>query len=117
MPVEAPPPKPRRARRSTADRIRAALMALGERRGRVLRHRETPWASITFAGTRHALVLSFDGAEAVAAGERFLAELPEHEFVIPGQLVADATVTEAEHRLLPRPRLVVDCELLLLEDR
>ena len=56
------------------------------------------------------------GEEAVEAGERFIAALPDHEFAIPGQLVADATVTEAEHRLLPNPRLVVQCELLLLEE-
>jgi len=51
-----------------------------------------------------------------SARERFIAALPEHEFAIPGQLVADASVTEAEHRLLPAPRLVVRCELLLLEE-
>jgi hypothetical protein len=30
--------------------------------------------------------------------------------------VADAGVVEVEHRLLPEPRLVVQCELLLLEE-
>lgn len=50
------------------------------------------------------------------AGEDFIADLPEHEFSIPGQLVAEARVTEVEHRLLPTPRIVVQCEMLLLED-
>ena len=45
-----------------------------------------------------------------------VAELPEHEFAIPGQIVADAAILEVEHRLLPEPRLVVQCELLLLEE-
>lgn len=108
------PPRP--ARRSTTDRLREALLALAEQRGEVLVHREKPWASITFAGTRHTLSLRFAGPEAVAAGERFVAALPEHEFAIPGQLVADATVSEVEHRPLPEQLLVVTCELLLLED-
>ena len=113
------PPCSRRSappRRSTADRMREALMALGDFRGQVLRHGETAWASITFAGARHTLTLLFAGEQAVEAGERFIAALPEHEFTIPGELVADATVTEVEHRLLPAPRLVVHCELLLLEE-
>lgn len=103
-------------KRSTADRLREALMALGDFRGQVLNHEEKAWASITFTGSRHTLALMFAGEQAVEAGERFIAALPEHEFAIPGQLVADATITEAQHRLLPTPRLVVQCELLLLEE-
>jgi hypothetical protein len=82
----------------------------------VLSHRERAWASITFAGARHTLTLLFAGEDAVAAGEAFIAALPEHEFRVPGQLVAEASVTEVEHRLLPAPRLVVECELLVLEE-
>lgn len=102
--------------RSTGNRLREALMALGDFRGQVITHTERAWASITFAGARHTLALLFAGEEAVEAGERFIAALPDHEFALPGHLVADATVTEAEHRLLPTPRLVVQCELLLLEE-
>lgn len=108
--------RPRPSRRTAGDRLRTALETLGDFRGQVLEHREKAWASITFAGTRHSLTMLFAGEEAVEAGEHFIAELPEHEFAIPGQLVADATVTGTEHRLLPSPRLVVECELLLLED-
>lgn len=121
LPLTAPPidPPARRAapaRRSTADRLREALLALGDYRGQVVTHTEKAWSSITFSGSRHTLALLFAGEEAVEAGERFIAALPEHEFAIPGQLVADATVSEAEHRLLPHLRLAVRCELLLLEE-
>ena len=118
LPPASPPGNRRPAppRRSAADRLREALMALGDFRGQVLSHREKAWASITFAGARHTLTLLFAGAEAVAAGETFIAALPDHEFAIPGELVADAALTEVEHRLLPTPRLVVHCELLLLEE-
>lgn len=105
-----------RPRRTTADRVREALLMLAQGKASLLMHEEKAWASITFAGARHELMLDFDGRDAVAAGEDFIAALPDHEFAIPGQLVADAGVTEVEHRLLPEPRLVVQCELLLLEE-
>ena len=116
MSDETAPPRAPRARRTAADRLRAALAELHAHHGEVLMHTEKAWASITFAGTRHSLTILFAGDEAVAAGEEFVAALPEHEFAIPGQLVADAGVVEVEHRLLPEPRLVVQCELLLLEE-
>ena len=112
--VVAKPPK--RARKTAADRLRDALLALSEHRGQLLAQSERAWASITFVGTRHSLAILFAGDEAVEAGEEFVAALPDHEFALAGQLVADATVTEVEHRLLPSPRLIVTCEVLLLEE-
>jgi hypothetical protein len=108
--------RPARPQRSAGDRLREALLALSDFRGEVLSHREKAWASITFAGARHTLLLRFAGDAAVAAGERLIAALPDHEFAIPGQLVADAAIAEVDHRLLPSPQLVVACELLLLEE-
>lgn len=105
-----------KVRRTVADRLREALRALAGGHGQAVSHTETAWASATFAGTRHRIELAFEGAEAVEAGEVLIAELPEHEFAIPGQLVADATVVEADHRLAPEPRLTVVAELLLLEE-
>lgn len=110
------PIPPRQPRRLAADDLREALQELGDRNFRIASHRETAWASITFAGTRHRLELLFEGAEGVAAGETFIDALPEHEFDIRGQLVADAAVMEVDHRLIPEPRMAVAVELLLLED-
>lgn len=112
----APAPAPLRARRTTADRVRAALMGLTGGHGTVLGHEEKAWASITFSGTRHEVVLEFCGAEAVAAGEELIERLPDHEFTLPGQLVADATVTKVDHRFGAMERLEVTAVLLLLED-
>ncbi|WP_435417142.1 hypothetical protein WAB17_09615 [Parerythrobacter aurantius] len=109
-------PAPRPARRSTGERLRGAMLALAGGHGEFLLHAETAWASITFAGTRHRLRIAFEGEAAVEAGEDLVAALPEHEFAIPRQLVADATVCGVENTLLPTPRMVVECELLLLED-
>ncbi|ABC63825.1 hypothetical protein [Erythrobacter litoralis] len=111
-----PIPAPRRARRSIGERLRSAILALAGGHGDVQHHAEKAWASITFAGTRHTLRLVFEGDEAVAQGEALVAALPNHEFAIPRQLVADATITAVESELLPVPRMLVECELLLLED-
>ena len=104
------------ARRTTKDRLRAALLAICGGMGTVLGHEERAWASITFAGTRHELVLRFEGLEQVEAGELLIAQLPEHDFRIPGQLVADAIVTKVEHRFGPSETLTVTAALLLLEE-
>lgn len=106
----------RRRGRSPGDRLRDALLALAAGRAQMLLHEELPWASITFSGVRHRFILLLSGDEAVAAGENLIAELAEHEFTLPGHFAADAAVTQVEHRLLPSPRLVVECEVLLLAD-
>lgn len=114
MLADTPPLRP--ATRGTAARLRDALLALAGGQATVLSHSEKSWASITFAGTRHRLELAFAGDEAIAAGEMFIVFLPEHEFMIPGQLVADAAITAVDHRLAPEACLTVSVELLLLEE-
>ena len=109
-------PSVARARRTTADRVRTALMALTGGAGTLITHEEKAWASITFAGTRHEVTLEFCGADAVVGGEELIARLPDHEFRIPGQLVADATVTKVDHRFGAMERLEVTAVLLLLEE-
>ncbi|MCB2074523.1 MAG: hypothetical protein H6917_10140 [Novosphingobium sp.] len=94
----------------------SAVLELAGGKAELLRHAERPWASVTFSGTRHTLALAFNGAGAVAAGEAFIIALPEHEFAISRQLVADAAVTSVEHDTRPGPRMIVEAEVLLLED-
>ena len=104
-----------RSRRSWI-RLLGQVLKLAEGQAELVRHAERPWASATFSGTRHTVTLAFEGPAAVAAGERLIAAISEHEFDIPGQLVADACVAEVTHEHLPLPRLVADIELLLLHD-
>ncbi len=106
----------RAARRTPWMPLLSALLELGGGKGELVRHSERNWASITFAGTRHSVVIAFTGAEAVAAGEAFIDAMPDHEFAIPRQLVADAAIVAVDHTALPEPRLEVTAELLLLED-
>ncbi len=118
MHIDIPETKARRyrARKTLADRVREALLGMAGAEANLLTHEETPWASITFAGTRHELTLDFDGIAGCKAGERFIAALPDHEFAIPGMLVADATVCKVESSYAPEPRMVVTATLLLLEE-
>lgn len=105
-----------RPRRTTADRVRAVLAGLAGGHGTVLAHEEKAWASITFSGTRHQVVLEFCGPDAVAGGEELIERLPDYEFALPGQLVADATITAVDHRFGAMERLEVTAVLLLLEE-
>ncbi len=101
---------------ATADRLMRALREIAGPLAEVVSHAETPWASITFSGARHTLVLRFAGSDAVSDGENFVIVLPEHEFPLRGQLVADAAVTRVDHELLPAPLMEVECEILLLDE-
>jgi len=105
-----------RPRRSLGDRVQEALLVLANAKAQLITHEEHSWASITFTGTRHEIMLDFDGSTAVEAGEEFVAALPDHEFAIPGQLVADATINSVKHTMLPTPRMLLSLTLLLLED-
>ena len=112
----ASPTRRYRPKRTTADRVREALLMLAEGRANLLNHEERAWSSITFSGTRHEVMLDFEGREAVEVGEEFIAALPDHEFTIPGQLVADATVRDVDHRFGASERMRVTAVLLLLEE-
>ncbi len=103
-------------RRSPWVRLLDSLIALSGGHAQLLRHSERPWASATFSGTRHNAALAFEGNEAMEAAERFIEALPDHEFAIPGQLVADAAVIEARLDMLPVPRFEIEVELLLLDE-
>ena len=107
---------PRTTRRSPSERLREELQALAGGHAEFLAHSEKSWASVTFAGTRHRLDLAFAGEDAIEAAERFIAFLPENEFTIPKQLVADAAVIAVDHRISADPRMEVKVELLLLDE-
>ena len=94
----------------------ATLLELGQGRAELVRHSEHSWASATFAGTKHYVELAFTGADALEAAESLIAALPDHEFDLPGQLVADACLVSIDQAMLPQPRMVLEIEVLLLED-
>lgn len=71
----------------------------------------TRWASATFAGARHALLLTATPSSALDA---WIADLPEAEFALRGHLVADLTV---ESRTRIGDRVELNIGVLTVEER
>lgn len=109
-------PLPRVRPRGNWMRLLGQVLKLAGGHGDLIRHDERPWASVTFSGTRHTIALAFTGQDAIAAAETVIEQLPDHEFEIPGHIVADAQVREVSHAHAPEPRLTMEIEILLLED-
>lgn len=97
-------------------RIARAVLELAGPNAQLVRQSEKSWASVTFSGARHTFVLCFDGLAALDAADLFIANLPDHEFTIPGRLVADATIRSVDQRTLPSHRTLVEAELLVLDE-
>ena len=106
----------RRSRRTPWMQLLSTILELGDGQAELVRHSERAWASVTFSGTRHSVVLAFCSDAAVVAGEALIEALPDHEFSIPGHLVADAAVIRVEHVALPQQRLEVELEVLMLDE-
>lgn len=96
-------------------RMLKAVLDLAGEHGELIRHIERDWASATFSGTRHSLTLCFTGEEAAEAGENFIVALPDHAFVIPRYLIADAQIVAVDDNQMPERKLLVEVQLLLLE--
>lgn len=107
-----PPPR----RLAPGERLLREVCEIAGPFAEVVSHREVPWASITFSGARHSLVLRFAGSDAVSDGEAFIAGLPEHEFRLRGKLVADASILRVDQEVLPAPLMEVECEILVLDE-
>jgi len=71
----------------------------------------TRWASATFAGARHELLLAAPPSPAL---DTWIAQLPEAEFVLRGHLVADLTV---ESRTRVGNRVELKIGVLTVEER
>ena len=69
-----------------------------------------PWASATFTGARHLLRLALPPA----AADGFVLGLDEHEFAIPGHIVADVIVTA---RRESEAATILEIAALTIEDR
>ncbi|HEY9090426.1 hypothetical protein [Parasphingorhabdus sp.] len=54
--------------------------------------RERPWASITFSGIRHSLLISQAKGGEATLPPSFADQIAEHEFDLPGHFVADILV-------------------------
>jgi hypothetical protein len=109
----------RRNSRTAQDLVAQLADLLGTTVSLVHAH-EREWASITFSGSRHRLIFEVpELAVESAPVQRALAALPDHEFRLRGEIVADCTATigmpmpsqgQADHRLLVIELLTVATE-------
>jgi hypothetical protein len=71
-----------------------------------------PWASVTFSGERHRLILWLPGPGAAAAADAFLDGLAERDFGLRGHILADIVLAdrrdEAEQVRLTLEALTVE---------
>lgn len=89
--------------------IASQIEAMTGDRASVALTRERPWASITFAGTRHSFAVQWGGTAGTNDMKALAKTLPDHDFVVPGYFVADVLVTEqSELRLLVEALSIVD---------
>lgn len=72
------------------------------------------WASITFTGARHRIVLRLDGAGANEAADRLFENLKVAEFELRGHVVADIGVVARE--IAPNDGVRLTIEALTVED-
>lgn len=82
--------------RDIGAKLEAALIAAAAARGcgaTVIEAGWTGWASVTFTGARHRILLEMD---ATAAAEQWLAGLPDQELALRGHLLADLHVLAIE---------------------
>ena len=91
------------------------MLHLADAAASIADHTSSVWSSLSFTGNTHLVTVVFDGDENILLGEDFIQALPEHEFSIPGQLVADAHVTDVITQPNP-PSLTVVCKVLLLAE-
>lgn len=92
------------------------LEELAGNEGLMTFHSQRAWSSSTFEGVRHNFTWLFEGSIAVEHGEAMISRLPDHDYDVPRQIVAEAKVTEVDHRIHPDPRLEVKFEVLVLKD-
>lgn len=55
-----------------------------------------PWRSMGLAGERHQIRLRLGGHDAEHEAGRMAQALPDHEFTLPGLLVADVAITATQ---------------------
>lgn len=103
-------------RQDPATLLIRALLVRAQGKAELIEARSTAWASITFAGQRHAIEMKWSGENALADAVAFATGLDGHEFNLRGHIVADILVTERAERREGTPQVQMLIEALTLED-
>ena len=105
---------------ATSALLRAVTRNIGNFRG--LFYEEIvsrAWASVTFTGARHRIVLRLEGEGAEGAAAAFVDTLEAAEFDLGGHIVADIALVSSERLTCPNgaPLVRIGLEALTVEDR
>jgi hypothetical protein len=91
---------PHPPRRDPHTRVIAQLLELAGPDSSVIATSSVPWASATFVGARHRIVMRISGADHAARADILVENLPDAEFSISGHIVADACIDERQLHLV-----------------
>ncbi len=83
---------PRPPRRDPHTRVVAQLLEHSGVDASVIATSSRPWASATFVGARHNVVLRLEGKDHAARAAVLAGTIPDLEFSITGHIVADACI-------------------------
>lgn len=102
---------------AAAGLLRALLQRAGIDRNRILltEFRSIGWNSLTFDGERHVIRLRIPGPGAQCVLDRLTDGLGDHEFAIPGNVVADIAVVGAP-TIAADGAILVNLEALTIAD-
>lgn len=80
---------------AAAGMLRSLLRRAGVNRDRILltEFRSTDWQSLTFIGERHQIRLRIPSPDAASVAAKLVDGIEDAEFVVPGHVVADITLT------------------------
>lgn len=92
------------------------VLTLAGTGARLIDHECRSWASGTFHGCRHVIVVRFTGDICAVLASRFTDALRGHEFTACGQLVVNVGITCVKTHTGMHPRTDVTAELLLLDE-
>ena len=104
---------PRQNINNAARLCRAVCGALGGNAD-LIESQERPWASATFSGARHIITVRIPVDERDSTVPTLLAKLPDYEFNVPGEIVADCVVSMQRHNRDCDGRLWLLCTVELL---
>lgn len=74
---------------------------------------QRPWHSLTFTGAQLRVSAILSAPDCTAIADRVAKNLPDHEFNIRGQIVADIAVTD---QMVTADATILTIDALLLED-
>jgi hypothetical protein len=74
---------------------------------------QRPWHSLTFTGVQLRISADLSAQEYADVADRVAKNLPDHEFNIRGQIVADIAVTD---QIVTADATILTIDALLLED-